>query len=515
MALVDSELQQILNIKEQIHSAIKDKSVIIPDNTPFADYPQKIADIKGGTSPDDIKIVKFNIDPYQITSSVTMHVTNAISVFQNMAVVEKGATITYYASCDQYEDTTPQTVTVNSDMAILITLHKTSVIYGFSIDQTISDPQLSVSYIKGCDNENYTPSYMNFGLDRYEWNSWDGAFFIGKPCMLNLDGTVDYYLDPNDYTKKMDGTASDIEDTTYEGNVMVEFPPIFIKRENVGDTINVYISNVKVDNDYEAWNCKRADGTYNEHWYFAAYPNILFNSVSRSLSGAQLKTSTSALSTEMNYARANGSGWDMTWWADEDTLRMLFFLMHKGLNSQALLGMSRNNYSSTKDVRGSQNQKGLCYGTDSYSSGSVVKFLGIEYIYWAYSRSCLGILVKDNTYYIKMTKGAQDGSTASDFSEAGTGYINLNMSAPSTNNYSYVSKQTATQYGMFTRSANGTESTYYCDRFSGQYRDTRRAMLSGGNGSGVNGYGISGFDFSTESSSYDGSSCAFLSYHAP
>lgn len=47
MTVADS-LQQILDIKEQIHSAIRNKSVTIPNDTPLAGYPQKIANISGG-----------------------------------------------------------------------------------------------------------------------------------------------------------------------------------------------------------------------------------------------------------------------------------------------------------------------------------------------------------------------------------------------------------------------------------------------------------------------------------
>lgn len=253
--------------------------------------------------------MKFNIDPYKITDQVTLHVTGAISVFKNIAAVEEGATITYYASCDQYEDTPQQTITVNTDIAILITMHKTGVIYGFSIDQTISDPSISVSYIKGCDNEYYAPSFMNFAKDAYDWGDWKDAFFIGKPCMLKSNGQVDYYLDPNDYTKKMDGTDSDVSNMDYDGNTMVEFPPIYIKREQVGKTINVYISNVKADNDFEAWNCKREDGTYNEHWYFAAYGISSRKGLLRSMSDTSPNSSWD-FNSEIKAARANGNGED-------------------------------------------------------------------------------------------------------------------------------------------------------------------------------------------------------------
>ena len=55
----------------------------------------------------------------------------------------------------------------------------------------------------------------------FDYGSWKNAFFMPKPCMLKSNGKVDYYLDPNDYTKKLNGTASDISNPNYDGNAMM------------------------------------------------------------------------------------------------------------------------------------------------------------------------------------------------------------------------------------------------------------------------------------------------------
>jgi len=51
-----------------------------------------------------------------------------------------------------------------------------------------------------------------------------------KACLLNLNGTVNYYLDPTDWTKKADGSASNL--TGADGNVMIEFPKYYRKVDN-------------------------------------------------------------------------------------------------------------------------------------------------------------------------------------------------------------------------------------------------------------------------------------------
>jgi len=51
-----------------------------------------------------------------------------------------------------------------------------------------------------------------------------------KACLLLDNGTVNYYLDPADWTKKADGTASKLDGT--DGQVMMEWPDFYYKVEN-------------------------------------------------------------------------------------------------------------------------------------------------------------------------------------------------------------------------------------------------------------------------------------------
>lgn len=81
-----------------------------------------------------------------------------------------------------------------------------------------------MTYLSDCDNSSYTPASMNFETGTFSYGSWKkDEFFMPRPCMLKYDGTVDYYLDPNDYSKKADGTASDMANTSYAGNAMMEW----------------------------------------------------------------------------------------------------------------------------------------------------------------------------------------------------------------------------------------------------------------------------------------------------
>jgi hypothetical protein len=61
-----------------------------------------------------------------------------------------------------------------------------------------------------------------------------------KGCVLAENGTVAYYLDPTDWTKKVNGDASVLDGT--DGHVMVEMPAYYVSFETSGNTQRVKIS---------------------------------------------------------------------------------------------------------------------------------------------------------------------------------------------------------------------------------------------------------------------------------
>ena len=61
-----------------------------------------------------------------------------------------------------------------------------------------------------------------------------------RRCVLNADGTVNYYLDPNDSTKKADGNDAILDGS--DGDVMVEIKKFYYKYEYSGGTHTWLIS---------------------------------------------------------------------------------------------------------------------------------------------------------------------------------------------------------------------------------------------------------------------------------
>ena len=73
-----------------------------------------------------------------------------------------------------------------------------TVVYGWTIDPDESDSFDCVTYA----DDAIGMSPANMGATSFNYGSWEDAFFMPRPCMLKLDGTVDYYLNPNDYSLK-------------------------------------------------------------------------------------------------------------------------------------------------------------------------------------------------------------------------------------------------------------------------------------------------------------------------
>ena len=83
-----------------------------------------------------------------------------------------------------------------SDRVTALELEQTDNIFGYHVNPNESDPYEAVTYVSNARGK--TPAKM--GASTFNYGSWENAFFLPKPCVLKFDGTVDYYLNPNDYT---------------------------------------------------------------------------------------------------------------------------------------------------------------------------------------------------------------------------------------------------------------------------------------------------------------------------
>lgn len=353
-----------------------------------------------------------------------------------------------------------------------------ATVYGFHINSNESDPSTAVTYLAGAIGA--TPAHMDYVNGVFDYGSWKDAFFMPKPCMLKYDGTVDYYLDPNDYSKKEDGTASDVADDTYGGNAMMEWgqngKKIWYKivpDTNDNTSASIYIADHQADENFRAWSFINNQGILVDHFYTPIYNGSLdSNGKLRSISGkdytalCQNKTATQ----EVAAAELNNPSTDKLWYtevyADVTLINLLLILVGKSLNCQAVFGngvQAQASAASSMVSTGTLDNKGAFFGYND--NIHAVKVFGMENWWGNQWRRYAGHVMVDYVQKYKMTRGRQDGSAADDYSQSGrasdyAGYL-TGATGPSTNDF--AKKMQFDENGFQTSEVGGTSATYWCD----------------------------------------------------
>ena len=162
----------------------------------------------------------------------------------------------------------------------------------------------------------------------------------------------------------------------------------------------------------------------------------------------------------MQYAQANGSGWNIEVVADRFLIDDLLVLIGKNLNTQEVFGQGFTTGGSQSNMKltGTLDDKGLFYGLSDTSIP--VKVFGMENYWGQQYRRTAGWILSNNQHLIKMTHGIEDGSTATGYNTDGTGYIATGKTIGASG---YISKMDASENGLLPVSASGSDSTHYCD----------------------------------------------------
>lgn len=351
------------------------------------------------------------------------------------------------------------------------------VVFAYHYSETDSDPA-SGDYPTGYDNTGWTPLAIDLGsTGAPTYNSWDPEgtnkdilkWFYPKSCMVKYDGTVDYYLDEDDETKKADGTASDVASSAYGGNAMIEWGQdgkrIYWKivPDSGNDGWTFKIANAEVLG-LKPWNHYDVNGNPNRHWYEAKYFGSSDGTRLRSISGGSNYVN-NAGTTEISLAEANNQTANKLWTTGTFVDYMFFALastlITKNLNCQAALGAGRSASGNTSAIgQGTMNGKGRFYGKSNGTEG--VKVFGVENPYGNIWRRIRGLININGSYRIKMTYDQTDGSTVDGYNTDGSGYINAG-SIGTTAAWVYPKHDIVRDNCLLAQTNGGSETTYYCD----------------------------------------------------
>lgn len=328
--------------------------------------------------------------------------------------------------------------------------------YGFRIRKGESSPAGGVEYIM--DAVGMTPAHMDFTRGLFEYGDWKNVWFVknNKPCMLKNSGEVDYYLNPNDYTKRTDGVDSDVANVAYAGNAMAELPLVWIKRYEDNEYWYTIISDVQVDEDYKAYAHTRADGTIADAVYYSMFRGSGNAAKIRSLAGQALAGTLTA-ANEIAGATANGSLWYTHTWSQYQLITTLLVLMGKSRDTQSVFGTGNLHSASAASEllqTGTLKQFGQFYG---YSDNiHQVKVFHIEAPWGDQWDRLAGLISNNYKIFAKMTQEGL-GYRINDVN----GYVDTGVTVPDWS-VSYITQIKCSEYGMIPTIAGGASNTYFC-----------------------------------------------------
>ena len=325
-------------------------------------------------------------------------------------------------------------------------------IYGFKIDKNDSNPATRVTYTD--DAVGFTPTTLNSD-GTLNLGSWTNRFVIKafRPVMLNYDGTVAYELDHDDQTKKLDGTASDISNTSFGGNAMVGASRLWFYCYDDGNYEYCKVAAYQVNANYKAYAHIDANGNLKEEIYLPMFEGSYISSKMRSLAGQSPGVSQNG-TTEITYAQANGTGWYTDDWINHKLIENLAILISRSTNSQTSFGRGFVDGNSAPCQTGTLKNKGMFYGPSG--GKSAVKLFYIENYYGSRWDRIAGCVTKsDYKVWVKPNPP---------YNTDGTGYTAISTLFTSGNS-GYTNKCTMTEYGLVPTQIGGSETTYYADYF--------------------------------------------------
>lgn len=343
--------------------------------------------------------------------------------------------------------------------------------YGYKVNKNDSNPKTRIAYIY--DAVDFLPASMNYATGTFDFGSWGDLWFIKDnfPCMLKFDGTVDYKLNPNDYSLREDGTASDVANTAYQGNAMSAMPTVWYSQYEIGNYEYHVFCEEQYDETYHAYCHQRADGSIMKYRYFPMFEGYSDGTRLRSLSGLTVTANQNG-ATELQRATANGELWSTITWNMVNLMKGLLTLISKSDDAQTAFG-NGNCQSEEYLTTGQLNDKGQFYGYSTQTQA--VKVFHCENWWGNYWIRLRGYICDRGKVKVKMTPP---------YNNDGSGYIDTGVRWVG-NTGGYVKNTLNSHFGRIPCLVGGSSSTYLCDYAWWNDAIVGYAVFGGGRESGL------------------------------
>lgn len=272
-----------------------------------------------------------------------------------------------------------------------------------------------------------------------------------RRCVLNANGTVNYYLSATDSTKREDGvTAADL--TGASGNIMVEIPKFWVKYDNTTSAKQMWISTAPASG-YVVHPEFVKNGVEVDYRYYRAYKGSVSGTklISRSGVAAARNETITAFRTK---AQANGTGWGLVDWNLLFAVQTLLFIEIGTFNSQSVLGNGNDTGSDYGMTTGGSNSIGNA-SSPATNDDTWMSYRGIENFYADIFEWIDGINISERLVY---TSNTQSTFASDVFSGA---YTSTGVRLPATNGY--IRDMNFSTKGFIPTVATGSDSTYVTD----------------------------------------------------
>lgn len=352
---------------------------------------------------------------------------------------------TYYYNLFTYSDLNK----FNRDYQGISVTPKKVMKYGVRIDQNNSDPDAAVTYLYNAVGKR--PASVNLETGEFNYGDWADVGFVKdcKPCMLRYDGTVDYYLNPNDYSKKEDGTPSDIANPDYQGNAMVEFPLWYLTQYNEGNYTYIVLSQEELQQDSQAYAFTKENGEVAQKMYLSMF--LAGETNSKAMVSLDKITPKSYHNKKMHTDPQKEIGSNYFWssFIERDYVSALLIIISKSINLQKAFGYGPSIPYQINDTVSAQ-----FFGMNQ-SAGRTMNVFHLKN--WWGDPYILGGVGIDNDRYARNTIYIKPNPPFSYL-----GFDGYPMSLSTSGVSGYFSKINAAKAGKVANSANGSQTTYYC-----------------------------------------------------
>ena len=382
-------------------------------------------------------------------------------------------------------------LSVQNDVNIL-KLSEFNNAFGMKISKSDTNPDTKVSYMFNA--EGMTPAHMDFTGGSFNFggfSSWKPVS-QNRPVGLNFNGSVAYELNHTDFSKKLDGTASDITDATTTINFMSEMPLMYVRRWEDENYNYIVFCEYQTNENYTADAFKNASGGIGSKLYLPMFKGSYVNGKLRSLAKQYWQNNADVQGTEAewNAAAACGTGWQTWDWAKREYLSDLMTFITKSTDWKNKFGRGVINRSTSNNNKyDGQPTGGYCstsgdlttwtadyhgqfYGVASTTSDKKhVTAFYVEDPYGNRWERTPGIELYNNVYRAKMSPPYALTDSASRAE-----YDNLGVSAPAGGWFKTAS---TSMHGSVPVAVGASETTDYCSYFYKNASGVKLALFGG------------------------------------